>query len=129
MHNNCVKLLLTGESQSLPLPPPASELLFQHPHTEILDVPLSCPPMYPKCPLGVLICPPMYPTCPLTYLPQGIVHIQLCSDFNALPDEECMEQLRMSNNVLAVESPAYFRAYQPVLDALKELDLSRVHFL
>eukprot|EP00731_Ephydatia_muelleri_P030230 Em0021g753a len=60
---------------------------------------------------------------------EGSVHVQLCSDFNTLPDEECMEQLRRSKDILAVESPAYFRAYQPVLRALKELDLSRLHFL
>ena len=57
------------------------------------------------------------------------MYIELCSDFNTLPDEECMEQLRRSKNVVAVESPAYFRAYQPVLDALKGLDLSKIHFL
>ncbi|KAL5510865.1 hypothetical protein EMCRGX_G006476 [Ephydatia muelleri] len=61
--------------------------------------------------------------------PQGTVYICLCSEFNTLPDEECMEQLRRSRNVVAVKSPAYFRAYQPVLDALKELDLDHIHFL
>ena len=60
---------------------------------------------------------------------QGTVHLQVCSDLNTLPDEECMEQLRKSKNIVAVESPAYFRAYQPVLDALKGLDLSKIHFL
>ena len=57
------------------------------------------------------------------------MYVQLCSDFNTLPDEECMELLRRSKNIVAVESPAYFRAYQPVLDALKGLDLSRLPFL
>ena len=61
--------------------------------------------------------------------PQGTVYICLCSEFNTLLDEECMEQLRRSRNVVAVKSPAYFRAYQPVLDALKELDLDHIHFL
>ena len=62
-------------------------------------------------------------------VPQGTVHVQLCSDFNALPDEECMEELGQSCDVVAVESPAYFRAYQPVLEALKGLDLERIFFL
>ena len=57
------------------------------------------------------------------------MYTTLCSDFNTRPDEECMEQLRRSKNIVAVESPAYFRAYQPVLDALKEGDIDRIHFL
>ena len=39
-----------------------------------------------------------------------------------------MELLKQSKNTVAVESPAYYRAYQPVLDALKGMDLEKIHF-
>lgn len=54
--------------------------------------------------------------------------MQLWSEANIYPDEEVMVLLKQSENVVAVESPAYFRAYHPVLEALKNLDLERVHF-
>ena len=40
-----------------------------------------------------------------------------------------MQYLKASNNVVAIESPAYYRAYQPVLKVLKEMDLERIHFM
>ena len=60
---------------------------------------------------------------------QGQVQVELCSEANDQPDEEVMELLRRSENVVAVESPAYFRAYQPVLEALKTIDVSKIHFM
>ncbi len=59
---------------------------------------------------------------------QADVFLQLCSESNSEPDEKIMEKLCCSGNVVAVESPAYFRAYQPVLDALKKIDMGRMHF-
>ena len=46
-----------------------------------------------------------------------------------MSDEKVMELLKQSENTVAVESPAYFRAYQPVLEALKTIDVSRIHFM
>lgn len=40
-----------------------------------------------------------------------------------------MELFNHSKNTVAVESPAYFRAYQPVLEALKRIDISKIHFM
>ena len=37
--------------------------------------------------------------------------------------------LTMSGNVVALESPAYFKAYQPVLDVLKQMNIAKIHFL
>ena len=57
-----------------------------------------------------------------------MLSVQLCSDANYHPDEEVMVLLKQSANIVAVESPAYFRAYQPVLEALKNLEFEKVHF-
>ena len=54
------------------------------------------------------------------------MYVQLWPEANQ--DEEVMVLLKQSENVVAVESPAYFRAYYPVLEALKNLELERVHF-
>ena len=56
------------------------------------------------------------------------MYVQLWSEANSCQDEEVMVLLKQSENVVAVESPAYFRAYHPVLEALKNLELDRVHF-
>ena len=40
-----------------------------------------------------------------------------------------MLRLKNSGNVVALESPVYFRAYQPVLDVLKQMDMEKIHFL
>ena len=56
------------------------------------------------------------------------MYVQLWSEANSYQDEEVMVLLKQSENVVAVESPAYFRAYHPVLEALKNLELDRVHF-
>ena len=55
--------------------------------------------------------------------------MQFCSDANELSDEKCMELLKASNNVVAVESPAFFRAYEPVLNCLKDMDIEKIHFM
>ena len=55
--------------------------------------------------------------------------MELCTESNTLSDEEAMLSLNNSGNVVALESPAYFRAYQPVLDALKQMDMEKIHFL
>ena len=60
---------------------------------------------------------------------QGQVQVELCSEANDWPDEKVMELLKRSENIVAVESPAYFRAYQPVLEALKRIDISKIHFM
>lgn len=69
------------------------------------------------------------PTKYLLTCTQGQVQVELCSEANDWPDEEVMELLKRSENTVAVESPAYFRAYQPVLEALKTIDVSRIHFM
>ena len=56
------------------------------------------------------------------------VQVQFCTESNSHSDEEAMQLLKASENVVAVESPAYYRAYQPVLQVLKELDLQQIHF-
>ena len=57
------------------------------------------------------------------------VLVELCTESNTLSDEEAIQKLKMSENVVALESPAYFRAYQPVLEVLKQMDMERIHFL
>ena len=57
------------------------------------------------------------------------VLVELCTESNSLSDEEAMLRLKNSGNVVALESPAYFRAYQPVLDVLKQMDMEKIHFL
>jgi len=57
------------------------------------------------------------------------LQVELCSEANCHPDEEVMELFNHSKNTVAVESPAYFRAYQPVLEALKRIDISKIHFM
>ena len=55
--------------------------------------------------------------------------VELCTESNTLSDEEAIQKLKMSENVVALESPAYFRAYQPVLEVLKQMDMRKIHFL
>ena len=55
--------------------------------------------------------------------------MELCTESNSLSDEEAMLRLKMSGNVVALESPAYFKAYQPVLDVLKQMNIEKIHFL
>ena len=55
--------------------------------------------------------------------------MQFCTESNLLSDEEAMQRLKASENVVALESPAYFKAYQPVLDVLKRMDLEKIHFM
>ena len=40
-----------------------------------------------------------------------------------------MQLLKGSRNAVALESPAYYRAYQPVLEVLKQMDLQKIHFM
>ena len=55
--------------------------------------------------------------------------MQFCTESNQCSDEEAMHRLKRSGNVVVLESPAYFKAYQPVLDALKKMDLQQIHFM
>jgi len=64
-----------------------------------------------------------------TLICKGLLQVELCSEANDYPDEKVMELLNQSKNTVAVESPAYFRAYQPVLEALKRIDISKIHFI
>ena len=57
------------------------------------------------------------------------VLVQFCTESNSISDEEAMQQLKRSGNVVALESPAYYKAYQPVLDVLKQMDLQQIHFM
>ena len=57
------------------------------------------------------------------------VYLQLCTESNSLLDEDAVQRLKASRNTVALESPAYFRAYQPVLDVLKRMDLCQIHFM
>jgi len=59
----------------------------------------------------------------------GEMQVELCSEANEFPDEKVMELFKQSKNMVAVESPAYFRAYQPVLEALRTLDINKIHFI
>ena len=54
--------------------------------------------------------------------------MELCAETYGMTDEEAIYQLKRSLNVVAVESPAYFKAYQPVLEALRTIDISKIHF-
>ena len=66
---------------------------------------------------------------PCVLFSQCQVLVELCTESNSLSDEEAMLRLKNSGNVVALESPAYFRAYQPVLDVLKQMDMEKIHFL
>lgn len=55
--------------------------------------------------------------------------MQFCTESNSFSDEEVMQMLKRSENVVALESPAYYRAYQPVLEVLKQMDLQKIHFM
>ena len=57
------------------------------------------------------------------------VLLEFCTEYNKWSDEDAIQRLKASKNVVALESPAYFRAYQPVLDTLKRMDLQRIHFM
>lgn len=57
------------------------------------------------------------------------VLVQFCTESNSVSDEKAIQILNASQNVVAMESPAYFRAYQPVLDVLKTMKLEEIHFM
>lgn len=55
--------------------------------------------------------------------------VEFCTESNTFSDEEAMQLLKGSRNAVALESPAYYRAYQPVLEVLKQMDLQKIHFM
>ena len=55
--------------------------------------------------------------------------IELCSESNTLSDSEAIVMLENTNSSsLMVESPTYYRAYQPVLKALQKLNPDKFFF-
>ena len=64
-----------------------------------------------------------------SFLQCDAVEVELCTESNSLSDEEAIQQLKTSRNVVALESPAYFRSYQPVLEVLKQMDMEKIHFM
>ena len=57
------------------------------------------------------------------------VMIELCSESNTLSDSEAIVMLEnTSSSSLIVESPTYYRAYQPVLKALQKLNSDKFFF-
>ena len=56
------------------------------------------------------------------------MYLDLCFDINVKDDEDIAEELKLSDNIVAVESPAFFRAYKPSLEALQRMNFERLHF-
>ena len=53
---------------------------------------------------------------------KNIILIELCSESNDISDCDAIIKLSLgSGNITVVESPTYYRAYQPVLKALHEM--------
>ncbi len=51
-----------------------------------------------------------------------VIVVELCSDSNSRTDSDCLTALTKSSGyILMVESPTYYRAYQPVLKALQKI--------
>ncbi len=58
-----------------------------------------------------------------------VIIVELCSEGNSKNDADCITSLtKDSGSVLMVESPTYYRAYQPVLKALQTMDLESLPF-
>ena len=59
----------------------------------------------------------------------NIVLIALCSECNSMPDSEAIVMLQQTtSDSIMVESPTYYMAYQPVLNALQKIDPTRIPF-
>ena len=60
---------------------------------------------------------------------EQVIIIELCSEGNSKNDADCITSLaKTSGSILMVESPTYYRAYQPVLRALQTMDLEGMPF-
>ena len=58
-----------------------------------------------------------------------VIIVELCSEGNSKNDADCITSLtKTSGSILMVESPTYYRAYQPVLRALQSMDLDGMPF-
>ena len=58
-----------------------------------------------------------------------VIVVELCSEGNSKNDADCITTLtKASGSILMVESPTYYRAYQPVLRALQTMDLDTLPF-
>ena len=58
-----------------------------------------------------------------------VIIVELCSEGNSKNDADCITTLaKASGSILMVESPTYYRAYQPVLRALQTVDLEGLPF-
>ena len=58
-----------------------------------------------------------------------VIIVELCSEGNSKNDADCITTLaKASGSILMVESPTYYRAYQPVLRALQTMDLEGLPF-
>ena len=59
----------------------------------------------------------------------NIVLVALCSESNSIPDSEAFIMLQQTTSAsIMVESPTYYMAYQPVLNALQKINPTRVPF-
>ena len=62
---------------------------------------------------------------------RGILLKFLSADCNGISEVEAIEKLastRRSDKAVMVESPVFYRAYEPVLTALKAMDTQRFPF-
>ncbi len=60
-----------------------------------------------------------------------IIMVEFCTESNVISDAECLTRLHRASSggtILMVESPTYYRAYQPVLKALQKIDPENLSF-
>ena len=58
-----------------------------------------------------------------------VIIVELCSEGNNKNDADCITSLaKSSGSILMVESPTYYRAYQPVFRALQTMDIDVMPF-
>lgn len=58
----------------------------------------------------------------------GTTYLELCSEHNTTTDMEAISLLVWTKGSVMVESPVYYRAYQPVLKCLQDLDVDTIPF-
>lgn len=61
---------------------------------------------------------------------KGLVLVDLCTESNAMSDPEAVRMIEASSgHGLMVESPAYYKAYHPVLKALQQIESQQMPFV
>ncbi|XP_065842098.1 uncharacterized protein [Oscarella lobularis] len=61
-------------------------------------------------------------------LKRSEVHLRFCTEENDETDAVVISRIQESTSAVFVESPAFYRAYQPVLDALQRKNIEEVPF-